>query len=84
MANIFHDVDEWLEEVIEGHSLTKRKDVIENGDPFTWVKEAWNQATLTARAQARVQLGLLQGELDTCYKKVKELEREIESPWENE
>ena len=83
MANIFHDVDEWLEEVIEGHSLTKRKDVIENGDPFTWVKEAWNQATLAARAQARVQLGLLQGEIDMCKEKTNELEGELTRALDN-
>jgi hypothetical protein len=66
MANIFHDVDEWI--FAQG---------LEHTWDTTLIREAWNQATLTARAQARVQLGLLQGELDMCHGKVKELEKEI-------
>jgi hypothetical protein len=71
MATIFHNVDDWI--------FAQGLEYVDT----TWIREAWETAARTTRAQAMVQQKILQGELDMCNKKNIALEERLKLAEEN-
>lgn len=75
----YANVDEWLNEIENFGTRRERMyeeiDIIKN--PDTWVKEAWKQATRTARVQERI----LVGEIKKLREELQSLEQRYESVW---
>jgi hypothetical protein len=73
MDKVYQNVDEWLGEQVDGHSLTTRREVVEHGDPLVWVHQAWEEAMRLCKVQQKI----LQTEIDTLKDNVRYLEEVV-------
>jgi hypothetical protein len=79
-AKAYLSVDEWLEERPNEYSPSRLEQMYEDFETDKWVREAWKQASRTARVQERILLGemrKLKSEFDVLEEQYEELWKEL-------